>query len=164
MTIYTEITAFGKQVKDQGRLLGLDIGMQKIGLAMSDPLQMIATPYDIIKRQNMSKDTGKIRTLCRNHQLVGLVVGWPLDGQQQEGDSCQMVQQFLHQLRKKTTILPIFLQDESFSTRDALDVLRQANLSRKKQQSCDDHIAASLILRYALDRLHAGSQSKSPLK
>jgi putative Holliday junction resolvase len=135
-----------------GRLLGLDIGAQKIGMALSDTERRIATPLDILLRENMSKDTGRLRTVLREHQVVGIIAGLPKTPDGNENEHCAAVRHFLEKLDAKIT-LPILLQDERFSTSAAARAMNESGMTRKKRDANDDKVAAGIILQAGLDKL-----------
>lgn len=132
------------------RFLGLDIGEKSIGLALSDTAWFIASPLDVLKRENIAKDTGRIRTLVKQHDIGALIIGWPLEMDGTKGIACEKAQHFTEKLLKKIP-LPIYLQDERLSTHAAKRALKDINLTRKKKDSIDDKIAAAYILQTALD-------------
>lgn len=135
------------------RLLGLDMGTRKIGLALSDTLRMIATPYSTIIRMSFAKDIKALRTIITEHNVTGLIVGLPIEMDGREGDSCAMVRGFMAKFEKASPLLPIFLQDERMSTAAVTRVLNETGLTRQKKALLDDKMAASYILQGALDRI-----------
>lgn len=137
-----------------GPLLGLDIGMARIGLALSDRERMIATPFEVYTRRNMSQDLGHINAFGVKEQVAGIVVGLPLQLDGMEGENCVAVRHFSQKLEKKTG-LPVLLYDERMSTAAATRALSEAGMTRKKRQSLDDKLAASLVLQEVLGRLRA---------
>lgn len=136
-----------------GRLLGLDVGKAAIGMALSDTEQMIATPMDVLMRENMHKDTGRIRTVIREYEVGGIVIGLPKLMSGEEGDSCVMVRAFVLKLDKKTA-LPCLLYDERLTTQAVDRVLRETDMTRKKRHAVDDKMAAAYILQSVLDGKH----------
>lgn len=151
--IYNALTDFLEAIGTEGRLLGLDVGAHKIGIALSDTTRMIASPHDILLRANISKDTGRLRTLCRELKITGLVIGLPKETDNQEGTSCQLIRQFATKLDAKMDI-PFYFQDERYSTQESIQLLKQSGMSRKKQNQLDDKVAASIILQRVLDHSH----------
>ena len=134
------------------RLLGLDIGSRKIGVALSDTMRFIATPYNTLIRQSFAKDTSAIFAIMEEHHVCGLVIGLPVTMMGQEGDSSRMVREFADKIHKKHPG-PIYFQDERFSTAAVNRVLGNTQLTRKKKATLDDKMAASYILQGVLDQL-----------
>ncbi len=134
------------------RLLGLDMGGKKIGVALSDVLRMIATPHSTIMRKSFAKDIGAIRALVNEHQIAGIVLGLPLEMNGGEGASCQMVREFAAKL-DKALALPMVLQDERMSTAAVTRTLNETGLTRQKKAALDDKMAAAYILQGVLDQM-----------
>ncbi|MBU6338431.1 MAG: Holliday junction resolvase RuvX [Rickettsiales bacterium] len=137
-----------------GRLLGIDIGTKRLGIAVSDESRLIATPKLIINRQSNLKDFAKIKEIIDEYKIVGIVAGMPINLDDSEipmtifaNNFCQNLDEFLD---KK---LPIFFCDERLTSFEAREI-GASKLSRKKNKSGKkyiDDIAASLILRGFMD-------------
>ncbi|MCH2037950.1 MAG: Holliday junction resolvase RuvX [Rickettsiales bacterium] len=150
--IFDTLSDFYNHLKTGDRIIGLDIGSKKIGIAISDTTQMIASPHDILTRENFNKDTGRIRTLCKEFNACAMVIGYPKQLNNDEGALCEKLRQFAVKFDKKHQ-LPIFLQDERFSTSESVKLMQSFDFTRKRQHETDDKIAATLILQTALDSL-----------
>jgi putative Holliday junction resolvase len=142
----------------RGRLLGIDVGTKRIGIAICDELQVIATPKLIINRQSNERDFSKIRETILENKIVASVIGLPLqmDGSQQEMTyfAQNFAQNFDEFLEKK---LPLFFFEERLSSFEARD-FNNSQLSRQGKKSKNkfyDDIAASIILQHFLDELRA---------
>ncbi|MDH3701650.1 MAG: Holliday junction resolvase RuvX [Alphaproteobacteria bacterium] len=135
------------------RLLGLDLGSKTIGLALSDPGLMVASPIDTIRRSKFTKDAETLLHVIADHRVGGLVIGLPVNMDGSEGPRCQSTRQFATNLLGKTEI-PIAFWDERLSTAAVERILiGEADMSRKKRGQVVDQMAAAYILQGALDAL-----------
>ncbi len=135
------------------RLLGLDLGSKTIGLALSDPGLMVASPIDTIRRSKFTKDAETLLQVVAEHRVGGLVIGLPVNMDGSEGPRCQSTRQFASNLLGKIDI-PIAFWDERLSTAAVERVLiGEADMSRKKRGQVVDQMAAAYILQGALDAL-----------
>ena len=134
-----------------GRLLGIDLGTKTIGLAISDGLQMTATPAETIKRKKFGVDAEQILKLIAENQIVGIVIGLPLNMDGSEGPRVQSTRAFVRNFSQKCD-LPIAYWDERLSTTAVTRTMVEADISRAKQAKVVDKLAASFILQGALDR------------
>lgn len=150
--IIESLSEFQAQIENEKRIIGLDIGAKKIGIAISDQTQMIANPHLILTRENINKDTGRIRTLCKEFDTCAMIIGLPKQLNNEEGELCEKVRQFAIKFDKKHP-LPIYFQDERFSTSESVRLMQSFDFTRKRQNDTDDKIAATLILQTALDSL-----------
>ena len=135
------------------RLLGLDLGSKTIGLALSDPGLMVASPIDTIRRSKFTKDAETLLQVIAEHRVGGLVIGLPVNMDGSEGPRCQSTRQFATNMLGKIEI-PIAFWDERLSTAAVERVLiGEADMSRKKRGQVVDQMAAAYILQGALDAL-----------
>jgi putative Holliday junction resolvase len=134
-----------------GRTLGLDVGDVRIGVALSDPLGIIASPHDVIRCAGSQKDLAAIVKLVEEKEVVCVVAGLPLDQHGQCGPQALKVQAFLEQLRPLIKA-EIVTQDERYTTAAAERMLVAADVSRKGRKKVVDKIAAQYILQTYLDR------------
>jgi putative pre-16S rRNA nuclease len=134
------------------RLLGLDVGTKTIGMALSDTMLMVATPFDTIRRGRFRDDLQRLRAEIGKYGVGGIVIGLPLalDG----GDSprTQGVRQFAKNLAAEID-LPIAFWDERLSTAAVERGMIEGDLSRKRRAELIDRAAAAYILQGLLDRL-----------
>lgn len=130
--------------------LGCDLGEKTIGLALSDKNRRIATPLTVIRRTQWKKDSFTLLNEINNHNICGLIVGFPLNMNGSEGPRCQSTRQFVVNLLKLKD-LPICLWDERLSTIAVTRILLKADVSRAKQSQVVDKMAASYILQGFLD-------------
>lgn len=132
------------------RLLGLDIGTKRIGVALSDPLGFLAAPLLTIDHKNKQKDIEKILEIARTYEVSTIVVGLPisLDGNLwQQG---QKVLGFAEMLRKASPT-KIDTWDERFTSAEAEKLIREAGGKPSKNKSKIDSVAAALILQSYLN-------------
>tara|TARA_A100001037_G_scaffold116469_1_gene105967 strand:- start:128 stop:574 length:447 start_codon:yes stop_codon:yes gene_type:complete len=136
------------------RLLGLDLGSKTIGLALSDPAFMVASPIDTIRRTKFGRDAAKLDRLIADRSVGGLVLGLPINMDGSEGPRCQSTRQFATNLIQRGMEQPIVFWDERLSTAAVERVLiDEADMSRRKRADVVDKMAAAYILQGALDRL-----------
>lgn len=137
---------------EKGRLMGLDLGTKTIGVAISDGLQMTATPLETIKRAKFTRDAARLEMLIGENAIVGIVLGLPLNMDGSEGPRAQSTRAFARNLGAKTD-LPLVFWDERLSTAAVTRTMLDADLSRARQAQVVDKMAASYILQGLLDRL-----------
>lgn len=137
------------------RILGLDYGAKTVGVAVSDELLITAQGVEIIRR----KSPGKLRqTLARIEELAGaygaerIVLGYPKNMNNTEGDRCERTKEFQEMLERRTG-LPVILWDERLTTVAAHDSMIEMGIRREERGAYVDEIAAMLILQGYLDSL-----------
>jgi len=150
MRLFNLAELFGR-LAPMERLLGLDPGTRRIGLALSDVSLLLASPYGSLPRRRLRENAVEIRALKEREKIGGMVVGWPLTLAGEEGSAAQSARDWALALAQATE-LPAMLWDERLSTAAAVRMLiEEANLSRKKREKVTDQVAAALILQGALD-------------
>ncbi len=132
------------------RILGLDVGDVLIGVAVSDPMRIIAQGLDSIKRVTPEKDVETIKRLVDEHEAGAIVVGLPKMMSGEIGIQAQKVLDFA-ELLKAAVEIPITMWDERLSTVAATRSLIEGDMSRKKRKKVVDKVAAVLILQGYLD-------------
>ncbi len=137
-----------------GRAVGIDLGSQRIGVAVSDGLGLTAQPHGTIARHGGKRDLDAIAAVVQQVEAEIVVLGLPLDGEGNEGRAARSARAFAVRLRSAVPV-PVDFIDESFSTVEAEDILLQANLSRAKRRKVIDRLAAALILQRWLDAQRA---------
>lgn len=150
--IITPIPEFKAAVGDYKRILGLDIGSKTIGLALSDPMQMVASPMETIRRGKFSKDAERLREIVESQNVGGFVLGWPVNMDGSKGPRCQSTMAFSRNLFEKIP-LPQALWDERMSTAAVERTLLEADSSRARRAEVVDKMAAAYILQGALHAL-----------
>jgi len=150
------VTASVRQIaaalsRDQ-RLLGLDVGKKTIGLALSDRMRTVASPFETIKRSKLKADLARLEAIVAEHKIGGFVVGLPLNMDGSEGPRAQATRQFAKDLTEAIDI-PLAFWDERLSTAAVTRTLIDADASRKRRKDLVDKLAAAYILQGALDSL-----------
>jgi putative holliday junction resolvase len=134
------------------KLLGLDVGDRRIGVAVSDSTGLIATPLEVIERASKAQDFQRIAGLVRKQQAAGLVIGHPLNDDGSAGPQAQRTERYVEALaaalQTEGLDLPIIFWDERLSTQRAEEILA---LSGRKARSRVDAVAAAIILQDYLD-------------
>jgi putative Holliday junction resolvase len=132
------------------RVVGIDLGSRRIGVAVSDGLGLTAQPHTTLARQGGVRDLQAIAAVVAAHAASRVVVGLPLDPEGQEGAAARSARAFADRLRAALTV-PVEMIDESFSTSEAEAVLIEADLSRARRRQVIDRLAAAVILQRWLD-------------
>lgn len=134
------------------RYLGLDLGSRTLGIAISDPLGVVATSYQTLSHhEEYDKLLIEVRDIVRSEKIGAIVLGFPKNMNNTIGPKGILSINFQEKLKKKLSI-PIYLQDERLTTKQAEDVLIKANTSRKKRKKVIDKMAATIILQSFLDK------------
>ena len=131
------------------RILGLDVGSRRIGVAVTDELLACAHPVTVLDRRGTFKDVAQIQTLLARYETNRLVVGLPVDPDGTEGHRASRVRVLIDALRAAG--LSVDEHDEQFSTVEAEETLLEADLSRAKRKKVIDRAAAQVILTRYLD-------------
>jgi len=139
------------------RVLGIDLGTRRIGVAVTDELGMTAQPHATIPRRGGQRDLDAIRELVRTQGAARVVLGLPLSPEGEHGAAAKSVEAFAERLRAALDV-PVELCDESFSTVEAEEVLLAADLSRARRRQVVDRVAAAVILRRWLDAQAGGGR------
>ena len=126
-------------------ILSLDVGSKTIGIARGNQERGIGTPMMVLRRKSVKKDSTRLAEICQQHNVAIVVVGLPYNLDGSEGRSAKLARQVGEALGALTR-LPIFYQDEQFSTLEASRRLSEAGVSAKKQKSRIDQAAAAVIL------------------
>ncbi len=141
------------------RILGLDVGDRTVGVAVSDPLGIIATGVTTIDRVGIRKDTGKVIDFIREYDCSLVVIGLPLNLDDSDSVQTEKVREFRKMLENKLkssgplSRVRVDWQDERYSTAEAEEVLIEANMSREDRKKIIDRQAAIVILQRYLDRM-----------
>ena len=134
-----------------GRLAGLDVGTRTLGLAVCDAEWHFAGPAETIRRTKFTADLEKLRTFIAAQNIVGLVVGLPLNMDGSDSPRTQSIRAFARNLAPLG--LPILLWDERWSTMAVERAMIAADVSRAKRAEAVDKLAAAHILQGAIDAL-----------
>ena len=137
---------------DRGRLLGIDFGERRIGLAISDPTGTIASPAGtILRRAGKRPPIAEIIRRAESLDARGFVMGLPLDGNGDDTPRSLEARRIAGELEKRTG-LPVEFMDERYSTAVALRAIREMGGSTRDRKADVDSLAASVILQQALQR------------
>lgn len=134
------------------RILGLDYGEKRIGIAVSDELGITAQGLATIHRKNRTADLDQIDECVRRYDIERIVVGYPLRLDGSEGIQCEKINRFIHRLEKRFTV-PVIRRDEMLSTKEAEEILRETGVRQEKRRAMVDRLAACIILQRYLEAL-----------
>ena len=137
-----------------GRILGIDLGTRRVGLALSDPRRTFGSPFATIPFVSENSLVERILALCAEHDVELVVLGMPYEADGSEGDGCARARKIADKLGAAgfTTAF----QDETLTSHDAERSLRQAGRTRRRAKEAVDMIAASLILKDYLEQQASG--------
>jgi putative Holliday junction resolvase len=131
--------------------MGVDYGLKRIGIAMTDILQIVSSPFDIIESVSLKKDAIKIVDIAKNNDVSCIVVGLPINMNGTEGEMAKTVRKVIEEIKLISNV-KITMIDERLTTSQAERILVcEANVSRQKRKGLKDKIAASVILQTYLD-------------
>ena len=133
------------------KILALDIGTVRIGVATSDIMEIIASAYEVYRRKSLTEDVNHVAELVKNLEVGEVVIGLPLKMDGSEGQSVDMAKSFGEELSKLVSV-PIIYQDERLSTVSAERILIESGMRREKRKDKIDSIAATIILQTYLDK------------
>jgi putative Holliday junction resolvase len=128
------------------RVLGLDVGLRRIGIAVSDGLGITAQGLDTLHRRNKKHDLSHLGRVVKEYSVREIVVGLPLRMSGAEGTQAEKIRVFAEDLRKRFG-LPVHFWDERLTSVEANRVLRETDLSIEKRGEAVDRMAAVLILQ-----------------
>jgi putative holliday junction resolvase len=134
----------------QARILGMDVGSRRIGLAISDLLGITAQGLDTLHRQNKRADFAQLERVIREHDVAEIVMGLPLRMSGAEGIQAEKMQAFAEDIRRRFK-LPVHLWDERLTSAQANRLLRETDMSIKRRGAVVDQMAAVLILQSWMD-------------
>jgi putative Holliday junction resolvase len=139
------------------RILALDYGTKRIGVALSDELGWTAQPLETFERRTLDRDVAHIASLVQTHAVGEVVLGFPLQLDGREGPAVQAMRNFALHLEQGLKV-PLVLWDERLTTKAAEDLLIAADVSRKKRKGAVDRVAAAILLQsYLASREQASS-------
>ena len=137
-----------------GRIMALDVGNVRIGVAVSDLMGIIANPLETYTRKgNLAMDAEYIANLAKQKEVTLFVSGLPLSLAGGENEQTLKTREFIEELQKHTDI-PVKYLDERFTTLSAERVLIQGNVRRENRKKVIDKVAATIILQNYLDSKH----------
>lgn len=134
------------------KYLGLDLGTKTLGLAISDPLGIIATSYKILRHdEDYDSLIPMLKEEIEKNHIEALVLGFPKNMNNSVGERGEIALSFKEKLEEEFQ-LPVYMQDERLTTRQAESLLISNDTSRKKRKKVIDSLAATIILQSYLDR------------
>ena len=143
------------------RVIGIDLGSKRIGIALSDSDLTVATPLDVVERSgNVEKDHIEILKITAEWEVQKIIVGLPISLDGTLGPSAQSVMDEIKMLRGVTDI-PIETHDERFTTVTAEQILLQQNVKRDKKKRIIDKVAAAIILQGWIDSFNKSKDARS---
>ncbi len=133
------------------RLLAIDYGLKRTGIAVTDPEQVIASPLDVIESHTLVR---YLESYLEKQEVEGFVLGLPLNWDNSDTDITATVRKTANLLQKKFPAVKLFLHDERFTTSMAMDSMIRGGVSRKDRRSKKiiDKVSASLILQSFLEQ------------
>lgn len=141
------------------RIIGLDLGDKRIGIALSDPLGLTAQGKEVLERTSLKKDLAYIQERVCLWEAKRVVVGLPKNMDGSIGIKAQEALLFVEKLKNRLSV-PVETYDERLSTVEAERRLISSNVRRKKRKRVIDKMAAALILQGYLDRLKRGEEKE----
>ena len=133
------------------RLIGIDYGERRVGVAISDPFGSIALGVDTLEVTSLKDAVAKVCEVCREKDVSTVVVGLPLNMNSTRGPMVDRVERFVSELSEATG-LPVVTYDERLSSAMVERTLLDADMSRNKRKGVRDKLAAQVILQGYLDR------------
>lgn len=158
-----EPSILSEDLPAEGRLLGMDYGTVRIGLAMCDESQRWVTPLDTYNRSNERRDEWFLSELIVREQIRGIVLGLPIHSDGRESQKSQEVRHFQLWIARFTDV-PCVFQDERFTTAEAKRLLKEAGLNHFQRKKRVDRLAAHLILDHFLESRRNRSQNLAPIE
>lgn len=132
--------------------IGLDLGKKRVGIAMSDLLGILASPYETLQSKGLERDVLYVQSLCERYQVDAVVIGLPLNMDGTESFMTEYAKEFAESLKQKISA-KIILQDERLTSLEAEEYLNQTNTRGKKRKEVLDQVAACIILQTYLDTI-----------
>ena len=148
-----DIELFIEKIKKKSRLLGVDPGGKRIGIAISDENKIVATPYTTIIKENYTNMISQISKIVEEYKIDGIVVGNPINMDGSEGPSSQSAKDLAKNLSKDITE-NITLWDERLSSQGAFNLSNELAINSSKKLKKLDENSAQFILQGALDYYH----------
>jgi len=135
----------------RSRILGLDVGDKRIGIALSDPLGITAGGLETIERVNIEQDVSRIAQIVHRHHAAQIIIGLPLNMDGSSGSQAEKVKSFGRKLARVTG-LPLIYEDERLTTISAIRTLTLQGVRTGENKHLVDRQAAAIILQKFLDR------------
>ena len=148
-----DIDVFIEKIRKKSRLIGIDPGRKRIGIAISDENKIVATPYTTIIKENYSYLVSQITRVIKENDVDGIVIGNPINMDGSDGPSSQSAKDLARNLSKDVT-KNIALWDERLSSQGAFNLSRELAVNSSKKVKKLDENSAQFILQGVLDYYH----------
>ena len=145
-----DIEDFKKSIEKKSRLLGIDPGKNRLGLAISDENKLVSTPLKTIVKKNNSNFINEIKEIIAENNIKGIVIGNPVNMDGSKGPSAQSAKDFAVYLSNNISI-PVTMWDERLSSKAAFNLSSNLDINTSKKVRKLDQNAASFILQGAID-------------
>jgi putative Holliday junction resolvase len=133
-----------------GRVMALDLGSKRMGVAISDPTRTIAQSYGVVKRKSREEDFARYQKIMAEQKVTLLVVGLPTTAEGEDSETAVWIREYVAEFSQQCAV-PVRFWDESFTTVQAEESLRQRGKRGKKARQQVDAVAAAFILQSYLD-------------
>ena len=147
------IEEFKKNNTKSSRLIGIDLGTKRIGIAICDENQKIATPFKTLKKDKLSNLINQLKELIEENDIKGIIIGNPINMDGTYGKASQSAKSISENISKSIN-LPVCLWDERLSTVGAFNISSQLDINVSKREKNIDQNAAAFILQGAIDYLN----------
>ena len=147
------IEEFKKNNTKSSRLIGIDLGTKRIGIAICDENQKIATPFKTLKKDKLSNLINQLKELIEENDIKGIIIGNPINMDGTYGKASQSAKSISENISKSIN-LPVCLWDERLSTVGAFNISSQLDVNVSKREKNIDQNAAAFILQGAIDYLN----------
>lgn len=149
------------------KLMALDVGERRVGVAVSDMTGLLATPLAVVRRKSKAEDFSRIARLVREQGVKGMVIGHPLNADGSAGPQARRVERYaaalVEALSAEGLSLPMLLWDEQMSTRRAQQLMIEAGHKARERRGRIDAIAAAVILQDYLDEQRQLGEHDQPV-
>jgi putative Holliday junction resolvase len=134
----------------RARIVGVDVGTKRVGIALSDPLRLFAQPHETYTPREA---LDALQALDEDEGIAAIVVGWPLTEEGEEGEATEMVRSFVERVQEALGAVEVVRRDERYTSEMAKDLLRRAGVSQpgRYDKGRVDAAAAAVILQGYLD-------------
>lgn len=141
-----------------GRVMALDYGTRRIGVALSDPLGLTASPLLTVECRSWRQDVAALAELAHTNEVTRIVVGWPLAMDGSRTERVRQTEIFMERIGRATG-LPVEPWDERLTSVQAERVLIEGGVRRERRREVRDQVAAVILLQSYLDAAHAGGRA-----
>jgi putative holliday junction resolvase len=150
--IVSNLQEFYSNLSKGAPIIAIDYGNKKTGVAISNQEQSFAMPFRQINIADVSKQIREIIVLMTTHKVCGAVIGLPIDTNGLDTEQTKIVRNFATVIASLVDV-PIYLQDERFTSKAADNLLKSMGIKRKERNAQDDSVAASIILQDTINSM-----------